>query len=107
MIARSTDEEVNSVNNAVRQALEDKLGATFENRRICRARKCRNLQYRWQTLYMMRLEVPSGGRHSAGRVMLMLPEQGRGGAGQVGTRVSTVIFGEEIRNTRGRRCGED
>ena len=27
--------------------------------------------------------------------MLMLPEQGRGGAGQVGTRVSTVIFGEE------------
>ncbi|MGI6517908.1 MAG: cell division protein ZapA [Bacillota bacterium] len=27
--------------------------------------------------------------------MLMLPEQGGGGAGQVGTRVSTVIFGEE------------
>ncbi|NLH88044.1 MAG: cell division protein ZapA [Firmicutes bacterium] len=25
----------------------------------------------------------------------MLPEQGGGGAGQVGTRVSTVIFGEE------------
>lgn len=37
----------------------------------------------------------NAGRHSAGRVMLMLPEEDRGGAGQEGTRVSAVIMGEE------------